>query len=154
MYVFDTCAFWQMANYYPTRFPTIWERVDGLATTGVLRSVREVHRELKANAPSEHLSKWVETFRDIFHVPTEEEQAVILEMFKTEQNRGLVRRQSILKGRPVADPFVIAAAKVRNGVVVTQEQMKPSAARIPNICSILGVTCIDVEEFLRRENLP
>jgi hypothetical protein len=38
-----------------------------------------------------------------------------------------------LCGSPVADPFVIACAKVSNGAVVTQEVKKEGGLKIPNV---------------------
>jgi hypothetical protein len=54
-----------------------------------------------------------------------------------------------LTGTPVADPFVIACAAVRNGAVVTEEKFKQNAAKIPNVCAHFQVDCIDLEGFMR-----
>ena len=89
----------------------------------------------------------------IFRAPGEDESEFIAEMFRKEQCRGLVRRQNMLKGLPVADPFVIAAAKVHGACVITDESLKKGAARIPTLCQDFGIECINVEEFLNRENL-
>ena len=64
----------------------------------------------------------------------------------------LVRQQERLQGKPVADPFVIAKAKVHNGCVITQEVKKPNAARIPNVCEHFGVDCLNLEGFMERED--
>lgn len=56
-----------------------------------------------------------------------------------------------MQGKPVADPFVIAKAKVVEGIVVTQEEYKPNAAKIPNICEELAVSCVNVEGFMEKE---
>ena len=58
-----------------------------------------------------------------------------------------------LKGRPVADPFVIATAKNSGGRVVTLESPTAGGARIPAACIDFGVECIDLEQFLEREGL-
>lgn len=55
-----------------------------------------------------------------------------------------------LRGYPVADPFVVACARVRDGCVVTEEASRPNAARIPNVCGHFGVRCTNVEGFLRE----
>lgn len=153
MYVIDTNVFISLGLYYPKRFPMIWEKVDGLANSGGLVSVREVRRELENNCSSEHVLKWVEQHRHIFHIPTNEECQIVSEIFKKKQYLGFVKRNSILKGMPVADPFIIAAAKVKNFCVVTQESNKSKGARIPTACVDFGVDCIDLEGFLEREKL-
>ncbi|MEE8526835.1 MAG: DUF4411 family protein [Thermoanaerobaculia bacterium] len=55
-----------------------------------------------------------------------------------------------LLGKPVADPFLIAAAKVLDGCVVTEESFPPNAARIPNVCEHFGIDWTNFEGFLER----
>jgi hypothetical protein len=153
MYIFDTNVFLSLGFFYPRRFPTIWGRINDLADGCNLRSVREVRKELEGNCPSEYISEWVNQHRDLFLVPNEDEQIVVAEIFRKEQYRGLVRRSNMLKGLPVADPFVVAAGRVHNGIVVTQESMRPGGARIPTVCNEIGVQCINLERFLEAENL-
>ena len=43
-------------------------------------------------------------------------------------------QQERLKGKPVADPFVIAKAK------------------IPNVCNHFGILCINLDGFMEKEN--
>ena len=52
---------------------------------------------------------------------------------------------------PVADPFVIALAKVRDGCVVTEETMRPNAAKVPNVCEHFGIEYTNVEGFMNKE---
>jgi hypothetical protein len=153
MYVIDTNVFISLGLYYPKRFPTIWGRVDSLADSGDLLSVREVRRELETNCSSEHVLNWVEQYRHIFHIPTNEECQIVSEIFQKNQYLGFVKRNNILKGMPVADPFIIAAAKAKGFCVVTQESNKSKGARIPTACIDFDVECIDLEGFLEREKL-
>ena len=153
MYVIDTNVFIQLGFYYPSRFPTIWARIDKLAQSGTLLSVREVKNELELGNASAYIAEWVKTNRNIFRTPNEEELGIVKEILSDQRFRGLIRRESILKGLPVADPFIIAAAKVHNGTVVTQENYKPDAARIPTVCEEFKVSCINLEEFLEREKI-
>lgn len=153
MYVFDTNVFISLGLYYPKRFPTIWENIDSLVATGKLVSVREVRRELENNCSSEHILKWVQKNRKIFRIPTNEECLIVSDIFKKNQYIGFVKRQNILKGMPVADPFIIAAAKVKGFIVVTQESNKSKGARIPTACKDFNVECIDLEGFLEKENM-
>lgn len=57
-----------------------------------------------------------------------------------------------LQGKPVADPFVIAKAKVLKGCVITQESKKPNAAHIPNVCEYFSIDCLNLEGFMERED--
>lgn len=153
MYILDTNVFIALGHYYPSRFPTIWTKLEKLVGSGDLRSVREVRRELELNCHFEHIEKWVDKHRQMFLAPNYEEGKVVAQLFRKEQYRGLVKRQNMLKGLPVADPFVIAAGKIHDGIVVTQESPKAGAARIPTVCLGLGVKCIDLEKLLEYENL-
>jgi hypothetical protein len=79
--------------------------------------------------------------------PTVEEGQFVVEIFGVPHFRSLVGELQRLKGRPVADPFVIASARVRGGSVVTEEANKPSAAKIPNVCEHFGIHWTNVEGF-------
>jgi len=63
----------------------------------------------------------------------------------------LIGQKAILKGTPVADPFVLALAKAREGTVVTQERYKPKAAKLPNVCEHFQVPCHNLETFMKVE---
>jgi hypothetical protein len=154
MYIFDTNVFTAMGHFFPSRFPTIWAKMDELVQNKVLRSVREVRREIEINCPFDYIEVWVKKHHSIFLPPTDAEAQIVAEIFKKEQYRGLVRRQKMLKGLPVADPFIIAAAKAnKGGCVVTQESLKPGGARIPTVCADLKIDCIDLEIFLEQQEL-
>lgn len=153
MYIFDTNVFLTLGHYYPSRFPTIWAKMNELVNSDKIQSVKEVKRELEINSHFEHIKQWVQDNSSIFRPPSKEEGVVVAQIFQKEQYRRLVKRQNLLKGLPVADPFIIAAAKVRHGIVVTQESLKIGGARIPTVCMELGIKCIDLEKLLEYENL-
>ena len=153
MYVFDTNAFQTLGNFKPERFPTIWGCIDTLILQQELISVKEVHNEIEFVCHFDHVNDWVEKNRHIFVNPSPEECRVVAEIFKRKQYRELVKRKCILRGSPVADPFIIAAAKIRRGCVVTQESLKSDGARIPTICKDLKVSCIDLDGFFEEQRL-
>jgi Domain of unknown function (DUF4411) len=68
--------------------------------------------------------------------------------FRYPHFRALITPKQRLVGRPIADPFVIASARVNGATVVSQEAKKPHAARIPNLCEHFGISCVTVEAFL------
>ena len=75
------------------------------------------------------------------------------EIFRNAQYRNLGRRNNILRGLPVADPFIVAAGSFYGACVVTQESFRPGAARIPTVCKDLKVECTNIEGFLENEGL-
>jgi hypothetical protein len=153
MYVLDTNAFYILGHYYPSRFPTIWSHVDHLVDKERFWSVKEVRRELESNCPSEHIYNWIKENRHIFRKPSSEELEIVSQIFQRKEFVGLVKRKNLLQGLPVADPFIVAAAKVRGCLIVTQESLKIGGARIPTVCKEFNIDCINVEQFLEREEL-
>jgi hypothetical protein len=116
-------------------------------------SVREVKKEIENNCPFPHIEDWVKNNSHIFRKPDTQELDVVEQIFRIPQFLGLVRRNHILRALPVADPFVVAAAKVHSGIVITREIYKDKGARIPNVCKEFNVRCINFEQFLEREKL-
>jgi len=47
---------------------------------------------------------------------------------------------------------VIACARNRGGCVVTEEGLRPNAARIPNVCQHFGIDWTNVEGFLAHHD--
>jgi len=148
MYIFDTSSFIVLGHYFPDVFTSLWEGFDGCVGDGSVVSCREVYRELDNNNSSNHLSDWIEENKSIFLEPTPEELVAVAAFFQDSQYRNLIRSKQVLKGTPVADPFIIAAAQLKEATVVTQESFKPNAARIPTLCKELGIRCIDLQGFM------
>lgn len=95
--------------------------------------------------------QWAKDHRGLFTEPSIEELQFVRQIFRITHFQFLIRKKEILNGKPVADPFVIARAAVENGVVVTQEQFKENAAKIPNVCKHFEIKPIDLENFMEQE---
>src|SRR3954464_1308130 len=117
-YVFDTGSFHILKEFYPDRFPTFWNNFNEAVSDGVVISVREVHRELKKRNVPQWLLEWANENRHIFLKPDQAETEFINEIFRVPHFLNLVGQYERLQARPVADPFVIACAQVREGYVV------------------------------------
>jgi Tfp pilus assembly protein PilP len=151
IYIFDSDVLINLfKNIYRGRFPSLWQKFDTYVIAGRIISVREVFREI--GNQDDQLSEWAKQNRDIFVRPSPEELAFITEIFKVNHFQMLVRTQERLQGKPVADPFVIAKAKIIQGCVVTEEKLKPTAAKIPNVCEHFGVAHLNLEGFMEKEN--
>ena len=137
IYVFDSNVLINLfRHFYRSRFPSLWQKFDEYVIAGQIISVREVFNEIKEQ--EDLLAEWAKRNRDIFLHPSPQELAFIAEIFKMKHFQMLVRTAERLEGKPVADPFVIAKAKIIQGCVVTDEKLKPTAAKIPNVCEILA----------------
>ena len=57
------------------------------------------------------------------------------------------------RNRSIADPFVIAVAKVRKMAVVTGEKRKgnPARPKIPDVCAAYGIKCLSLLELMKSE---
>ena len=65
------------------------------------------------------------------------------------------RLMRIESNSSLADPWVIALAmQYQCGVVVTEEQPAGnlSAPKIPDVCKDLGIECVNIAGFVRKEN--
>jgi uncharacterized protein DUF4411 len=147
-YVFDTSSFQILKDFYPSRFPTLWNNFNDAVSVGLVISVREVLGELSKRNVPDWLLEWASANRGIFLTPDQAETQFVSKIFQVPHFRSLVGEKERLQARPVADPFVIACARIRACSVVTQEQGKPNAAKIPNVCGHFGIRSINFEEFL------
>ena len=152
-YVFDTNSFRELERFYPDVFRSLWVKLDGLVEKGMILSTREVWNELERGEFAPHLREWLESKgRDIiFTIPTPEELLFVRDILSIRHFQSVIENKQLLRGTPVADPFVIACAKTRKGTVVTEEKYKPQAPKIPNICEHFGIPCIDLEQLMQQQ---
>jgi hypothetical protein len=150
-YVFDTSAFHEFGHYYLPTFQPIWDMLDEYVEDGRIRSVKQVREELEARDRSRHLSSWVAAHGTCFRAPSEGELNFLRDIFAIRHFQQLVSKQARLLNGPVADPFVIAAARNDGAYLVTQEVYKKNGAKIPNVCEKFEIECIDIEAFFKRE---
>lgn len=148
VYVLDTNSFCVLQNYYPRRFPSFWEQFNELVASGDVVSTREVWRELEVFNAKSWFKDWLKEHKGSFLVPSEDETEFVARILSVPHFQTLVGEKQILKGSPVADPWIIACAYVKSGTVVTEESHKPNAAKIPNVCEQFQVPWIDLEGFM------
>lgn len=150
-YVFDTSPLSTLfRNFYPSRFPTLWQNFDELIGSDSITSTREVAREI-ADSSIDRLRDWATNQAHIFTTPTADETAFVGEIFSVHHFQQNIELQKLLRGGKNADAFVIAKARIIDATVVTVEQRKPNSVKIPNICDHFGIACIDLETFMEQE---
>lgn len=150
-YVFDNSPLSVLfKNYYRRRFPSLWEKFDVLVEDGDIVSTREVLREIEDGA-TDSLREWAAENGDIFTIPNAEEGAFVARIYAVPHFQQNIERQKMLKGGRNADPFVIAKAAVNGMTVVTMEQLRDNAVKIPNICQHFGVPWMSLEAFMEAE---
>lgn len=151
IYVFDTSSIRSLQHFYPSVFKTIWDGLDDLAQQHSLVSTREVWNELERQNVSAEVRAWAKQNKQIFTTPDSAELQFVAQIFQIKQFQNLIGEQQRLKGTPVADPFVIACAKIKGGTVVTEEQLKPNAAKIPNVCMHFELPSTNLEGFMQQQ---
>lgn len=151
IYVSDTSSIRSLQHFYPSVFKTIWGGLDGLVQQQKLISTREVWKELEGQNVSADVLAWAKQNKQIFTTPNATELQFVAQIFQIQHFQSLIGEKQRLKGTPVADPFVIACVKIKGGTVVTEEQQKPNAAKIPNVCAHFNVPCIDLERFMQQQ---
>lgn len=154
MYIFDTSSFSQIfKSYYPERFPSLWERFNRLIECKNIVSVKEVFEEIENESNVPNWSReWIKDRKGLFHPPSEDEATFVKQIFQVEHFQQLLQKKQRIKSKPLADPWLVAKAKVEQGILVTEEAHKPNAARIPNVCEHFGVRCMNLEGFMEEEN--
>jgi Domain of unknown function (DUF4411) len=135
------------ARYYPIDvFPTVWVKMDEAARQGRIFVVDEVVSELKKK--DDGIYEWIKD-RERIIVPIDEEIQRALSHIMGKYPRLVDTR----KNRSGCDPWVIGLASARGLTVVTAE--KPSGnltkPKIPDVCGDLGVPCVEVIAFFRKQ---
>lgn len=124
IYVFDNSPMSVLfRNYYRGRFPSLWDRFDGLIADGSIVSTREVYREAE-DSSIESLRDWAAENQRVFHIPTAAEGAFVAQIYSVRHFQQNIEQKKLLKGGRNADPFIIAKAATEGGCVVTMEQFK------------------------------
>lgn len=149
-YVFDANCFIEPWNkfYSYDFFDTYWDKfIKPHCDKEKILVQREIYDEILKK--DDKLKKWFKEC-DISIVETDVE--ITKEVAKINNKFPNLTKES--KGRSLADPFVIAIAKLRNATVVTMEhegtELKP---KIPYVCKKLGVKCIDLYQFIKKNKV-
>lgn len=151
IYVFDNSPLSMLfKNYYRGRFPTLWRHFDELVNNGDVVSTREVLREIEDGAVVS-LRDWAAQNRELFTTPNADEGAFVAQIYAVQHFQQNIERQKMLRGGRNADSFVIAKAAVNGFTVVTMEQLRDNAVKIPNICNHFGIPWVSLEDFMEAE---
>jgi len=148
IYCIDTSALiaaWY-ERYKPNRFPKLWEQLDQLIQEGRLLSSSLVLRECSKQR-SEELHDWLKPREAMFLAPDENVQGQVELIVNT--YTGLVQAG---KEKFQADPFVIALAVVSGYTVITEETGIGSLGKIPGVCNVMKVECINLMQLIDAED--
>lgn len=154
-YVLDANVFIQAARrYYAFDVaPRFWDSLAQHAANGQVRSIDRVLEELDRG--KDDLTAWANGSFGSFFDSTDDGQVIqvfsdIMVWVQAKAQFLDAAKADFARG---ADGWLVAYAKEKNCVVVTQEVLNPakrSKVPIPNICQAIGVQYVDTFEMLRR----
>ena len=130
-------------RFPPDVLPVVWRRLEGLVSDGVLIATEEVYLELQQK--DDEVTAWARARESMF-VPLDE----AIQLKAREILAAHPRLVGQNKTRNRADPFVIALGALKGCPVVTEEQSKPTAPKIPDVCAALGVRCMNLIDLFRE----
>jgi hypothetical protein len=140
-YSIDTSSLiWAWRFAYPReRFPSVWAQIENLILSEDLKASPMVLIELERQ--DDDLHAWAEAKPQMFVDLDDPQQQEVREIMET--NTGIVQPG---EDRVNADPFVIALARCRGLVVVSEERRSgnPNTPKIPNVCAARGVRCVNL----------
>ena len=160
-YIFDSNCFidpWN--NYYRhNSFASYWDDfIFKLIKGGEILVVDEVYREITKKEGDE-LGKWMKNkkIKELeSYIKTDSDITRIV----TDITHDYPTLVDNIKGRSIADPYIIAAADLcnknhpdKNFIVVTFEKIESTTkkTKIPNVCKSRGIDCVDLFEFIERK---
>jgi len=151
-FVLDTNSLKACQSYFPGVFKNVWQHLQQAVDDGGLFSVKEVKREVDIQSFPDWLKKWATDNRHMFRSPTPEEARFMGEqLFAVPKYRELIGSIHALQGRPVADPYLLAAAYVGSHTIITEEKPKPNSSKIPTIAKQFGIPTTTMEEYMEAQ---
>jgi hypothetical protein len=146
-YSLDTSAILDGWNrYYPPKvFPTVWERLEDLAAKRIIIATEEVMRELEKQ--DDEVYRWVKDQPNLV-VPIDDQIQIEVSFILNAYPR-LVNTQ---RNRSQADPFVIALARLVDGVVVSGEGRRSlKNPKVPDVCDDMGIPHMRLVDLLSEQ---
>ena len=144
-YVIDTSALVDLwRRRYPRDvFPSLWQKIEEMISSGELVAPQEVLSELKRQ--DDELHEWAKKqncFKDLDADQIRHVKRILKEFPSLIDEKKTV---------PDADPFVIALAQAKGWKVVSSENPAGASSRkrIPDVCMNYEVTCLSLLEFFR-----
>jgi len=146
-YAFDIC-------------PGFWDAMVLHQANSVIMSIDKVLEEINRGQGMDDLKRWIrDKIRAVFFYPTNDSDVIS----QYGQMANWVNGQQFVQHAKaefmsVADGWLVAYAKVKNKIVVTQEIFEPGIkkkVKIPNVCNAFNVPYMNTYDFLRalRVNL-
>ena len=162
----DSDSFIQSQNiYYGFDFcPGFWEWLAHKKNKGIVCSIERVRQELLRFESDDLVQEWAKKRDASFFLPDDTEAVVAafteMVLWANSTRGSLYRSSAVDEFLGSTDIWLIAYAKFYGFVVVTQESYSGSPAqrsvkkiKIPDVCAIHKITCINIHDFLRNSGI-
>lgn len=126
--------------YAPEVFPQFWNKMDEGVSSGLIFSSKMVLEEVSKQ--DDDVFAWAKARDDMFHKLDQLTLNTAAEI-----TRNFPKLINTSQEKDMADPFLIALAKVKDAVLVTQEtplRNSPKRMKIPDVCEAMSVQCINI----------
>lgn len=134
----------------------LWEHLSTQISGGIITSTEEVYRELK-DFNNVEFQKWLSAHKDYLYVE-DDLQVIKLAAEIINNNPKILFNKDKKNG---GDPFLVAAAKIYDLIVITEEIEESEAnirngacPKIPNLCKEAGVKdCFNLLGYCEKEGI-
>ena len=161
-YVIDTSSWQQLFGCYrKERFPILWALYNELVADGAITSIQQVLREIENRNKHNGELEWAQEHMGLFPSIGETESQFLQEIYDVPRFRHVVpaylRDDSEDEDEYAdwvarADPYLIARAKIIEGMVITQERERGNRVRIPTICGHFDIECGTLDNLMEKED--
>lgn len=147
-YSIDASSLLHLRHFRPEIHVSLWNKINELIESKNLFSTMEVLPELKKGDNGVR-KKWEKIHndngKDFFRNPKKNEVRIAKNIINN--YRDFIRPKYYSETGIWADPYVIALAKEKNGIVISEETAK-KGNNIPYVCYKLGIKCMNLDEFM------
>lgn len=143
IYIIDACALIDASKNYPLSkktFQSIWDKIAEMFEEGTLMSSAEIFDEVK----DKDISEWLKSYKSCFIPIDESIQKTTKEILDKFPNMININKNK--KSSSNGDPFLIATAIEKQGIVVTNE--KNGLNKIPAVCKSFNIESINLLQFI------
>lgn len=149
LYCIDTSSIGELNDRYPKkRFRNLWEDIDDLIAENRLFSCKDVFKELeRKTGKHNHLVHQWRKYKHIFYDLGENEFEVIREIVDEFPNALPITSKDGVH----ADIPLVAMAKARNAIIITQENARKQY-NIPVLCHKKGIQSLNILGLMEKEN--
>ena len=162
IYVIDTSSWQQLFGCYSQeRFPTLWIQFGDLVSGGAITSIHQVFSEIKNRDKNNGELEWANAHLELFPRVSETESQFLREIYAVPRFSHVIpteiRDDDVAEDQDEdsdadADAFLIARAKILDGMVITQERQRGNRVTIPTICDHFDIKCGFLDDLMRMEN--